>query len=105
MKLKNIVLIVTILSLFNGCYSKIPSYEAFVYNNNWNICKSHIPKLNQKFREIYSEDKYIYRFEKPKGCYYGYLTNRDDKPDKVIGWIIISGEEFCKDIRAIGEII
>ncbi len=41
---------------------------------------------------------YIYIYKNShKGCVYGYLTNRDDKPEKVIGWIIISGKEFCKE--------
>ena len=46
-------------------------------------------------------DIYIYVYEddpsSPKGCTYGILTNRDDKPEKAVGWIILSGKENCKE--------
>ncbi|WP_193215706.1 hypothetical protein [Aliarcobacter butzleri] len=42
-------------------------------------------------------DIYIYISEYPKGCVVGFLTNRDDKPEVVQEWIIISGKEYCKD--------
>ena len=39
----------------------------------------------------------IYIFEHIiEGCVYGYLTNRDDKPEVVQEWIILSGKENCK---------
>ena len=38
----------------------------------------------------------IYISEYPKGCIVGYLTNRDDKPEVVQEWIILSGKENCK---------
>lgn len=96
--MRNIILILLTLIVFTGCRYGEPTYETFEYNNNWNIGKTHIPNLNPNIREIYSEDKYIYIFRNsPKGCVYGYLTNRDDKSEKVIGWIIISGKEFCKE--------
>lgn len=41
---------------------------------------------------------YIYISEGPKGCIYGFLTNRDDKSEVVQEWIIISGKEYCKGI-------
>jgi len=59
MKTINTILVLIASLMFNGCYSKIPSYEAFEFNNNWNIGKSHIPRLNPNLREVYSEDKYI----------------------------------------------
>ena len=40
-------------------------------------------------------DIYIFRHN-PEGCIRGILTNRDDKPEKAIGWIILSGKENCK---------
>ena len=77
------------------------TYEIFEYTMNFNVGWSGIPNANPHLREIYSEDKYIYIFRNnPNGCVYGFLTNRDDKPEKVIGWIIISGKEFCKQQRS-----
>ena len=48
--------------------------------------------------EIYDENRYIYIFRhNPEGCIHGILTNRDDKPEKAGGWIILSGKENCKE--------
>ena len=101
--MRNIILILLTLIGLNGCYVGPATYEVFENNNNWNIGKSYTPNANKKFREIYSEDKYIYKFkgDDPR-CIFGHLTNRDDKPEKVIGWIIISGKEFCKEQQAYG---
>ena len=96
--MRNIILFIIVSIVLSGCRMGPSTYEVFENNNNWNIGKSGIPNANPHLREIYSEDKYIYIFRNsPKGCVYGYLTNRDDKPEKVIGWIIISGKEFCKE--------
>ena len=82
----------------NGCYIGPATYEVFEYNRNFNARYMDFPKVIPQYREIYSEDKYIYIYRNsPKGCVYGYLTNRDDSPEKVIGWIINSGKEFCKE--------
>lgn len=96
MRLRNIIFIVLFLSMLSGCRMGPSTYEIFEYHRNWTVKAIDIPKVNYRLREVYSEDKYIYKFEYPKGCHFGYLTNRDDKPEKVIGWIIISGKEFCK---------
>ena len=46
-------------------------------------------------------DIYIYIFRhNPEGCIHGILTNRDDKPEKAVGWIILSGKENCKQQQA-----
>lgn len=100
MKAINIILALFFIFIFNGCSQLTPTYEVFEYNRNWNIGKSHVPNLNPNLREIYSEDKYIYIIERPKECVVGYLTNRDDKPEKVIEWIIISGKEYCKATKS-----
>jgi hypothetical protein len=97
MKIINIIFIPISIFIFNGCYAGTYTYETFEYNRNSNIGWAGIPNANKKYREVYSEDKYIYKYERPKGCHYGYLTNRDDKPEKVIGWIILSGKEYCKE--------
>ena len=99
MKIKNIILLFIVCSIFSGCYIGSPSYEVFEKNMNFNVGDSFTPKMNNKFREIYSEDKYIYIGKKGQ-CEYGFLTNRDDNPEKVIGWIIISGKEYCKERQA-----
>ncbi|MCG3670086.1 hypothetical protein L5F33_07430 [Aliarcobacter butzleri] len=64
MKIINILLILTISVLLSGCYIGAASYEVFEKNMNFNVGDSFIPKMNYKFREIYSEDKYIYREER-----------------------------------------
>ncbi|MCG3698617.1 hypothetical protein [Aliarcobacter butzleri] len=55
--MKNILLILTISVLLSGCYIGAASYEVFEKNMNFNVGDSFIPKMNYKFREIYSEDK------------------------------------------------
>jgi len=95
--MRNIILILAISVFFSACRMGPSTYEIFASNRNSDIGWSGIPNANPRLKEIYSEDKYIYIFKNsPKGCVYGYLTNRDDKPEKVIGWIIISGKEYCK---------
>ncbi len=95
--MKNIILVIAVSIVLSGCRYGPATYEEFVHQRNFNAKYMDFPKVIPHYREIYSEDKYIYRYENPKGCHYGYLTNRDDKPEKVIGWIIISGKEFCKE--------
>jgi hypothetical protein len=56
-----------------------------------------------KLKEMHDENRYIYKFNGDDlRCVYGYLTNRDENPEKVIGWIIISGEEYCKETPGVG---
>ena len=101
MKLFKIILLIISSFILSGCAMRDPLitepvYEEFAKNRNLAIGGSHIPNMNQHRREIYSEDKYIYKFETPPKCFFGYLTNKDDKPEKVIDWVILSGKEFCK---------
>ena len=104
MKIKNIILIFIVCSiLLNGCYLGPKTYEIFERNMNSAIGTSWVVSANPSLRKVYSEDKYIYIFKGiPEGCVHGYLTNRDDKPEKVISWIIISGKELCKQQQAYG---
>ncbi|MCT7620623.1 hypothetical protein ACN9JZ_10975 [Aliarcobacter butzleri] len=97
MKIINIILLLSSIFTFNACSRITPTYEAFEDFADYHVGKSSIPnsfKIDN--REIYSEDKYIYISEYPKGCVIGFLTNRDDKPEVVQEWIIISGKEYCK---------
>ncbi|MBR8466554.1 hypothetical protein KDE13_09450 [Campylobacter sp. faydin G-140] len=97
MRVKDIVLSASMLIMLGGCYVGPATYEVFVKNRNTNIGDSFVPLMNSKFREIYDENRYIYIVRgHPKGCVYGYLTNRDDKPEVVQEWIILSGKEHCK---------
>ncbi len=101
MKIKSFIFTLIVSSTFSGCYISPPSYEVFERSRNYHIGKEHIPKsFGTDSRNIYSEDKYIYISERPKGCIIGYLTNRDNNPEKVIGWIILSGKEYCKEKQA-----
>jgi hypothetical protein len=100
MKTVNIVSLIICLLGLGGCYPpqyvNPQSYRLFKENKDLSIGGSLIPEMNQHRREIYSEDKYIYKFEAPPKCVFGYLTNKDDKPEKVIGWVILSGKDFCR---------
>ncbi len=99
--MKNIILIFTASIFLSGCYIGAASYEAFKDFADYHVGKSDIPKsFKIDSRKIYSEDKYIYMSEYPKGCVIGFLTNRDDKPELVQEWIIISGKEFCEVRKA-----
>ncbi|MCG3670088.1 hypothetical protein [Aliarcobacter butzleri] len=99
MKIKNIILFIVILIVFTACSYSNPTYEVFVKRYaNFHIGKSFVPNnFGTGNRKIYSENRYIYISEYPKGCVVGFLTNRDDKPEVVQEWIIISGKEYCKD--------
>ena len=85
--------------LLSGCYIGEPSYEVFKKNMELQV-KYFGPSeyKTNNIRQIYDENRYIYKFkgDDPR-CIYGYLTNKDDKPEKVIGWIILSGKENCKE--------
>ena len=98
MKVKKILILLIVMVGLSGCYIGPASYEVFVSNRNLNIGDSFIPIMNPKLRQIYDENRYIYIFEHIiEGCVYGYLTNRDDKPEVVQEWIILSGKENCKE--------
>ena len=99
MKFRNFILFIITLIGCSGCYIGEPSYEVFKETLKTNIGNPNI-LLAQNNKRVYSEDRYIYEFERPKGCRYGYLTNKDDKPERVLGWVILSGKEFCKERRA-----
>jgi len=74
----------------------IPSYSYFEDYHNSQLFKGSIPSNGMK--EIYSEDRYIYKFKElyDSRCIYAYITNRDDKIEIIIDWMIISGKEYCK---------
>ena len=99
MKFRNFILFIIILVGLSGCYIGEPSYEVFNETLTANMGNPNILHA-QNNKRVYSEDRYIYEFERPKGCRYGYLTNKDDKPERVLGWTILSGREFCKERRA-----
>ena len=97
MKIRDIVMCLTGLVWFGGCVYITPSYEVFVGNMDNQVKYWESNKYNNNMRQIYDENRYIYIYEDdPKGCTYGILTNRDDKPEKAVGWIILSGKENCK---------
>ncbi len=105
MKNINIILILMVSFMLNGCYIGPATYEIFEQTVNLNAYHIFNPKTTKLEREIYDKDKYIYitrDYPFAPGCVFGYLTNRDDKPEKVIGWIIISGKEYCKEQQAYG---
>lgn len=98
MKIRSFILIFIISLLLSGCGIGAKSYEVFERNNNFQIGKSLIPKLNKENRQIYDENHYIYIYKHiPEKCIHGFLTNRDDKPEKVVDWKILSGKEYCKE--------
>jgi hypothetical protein len=96
MRLSNILLLATLLFGLGGCMMGPTNYEIFEMNVNWSFERNIFAfKGNKDFREIYSDDKYIYVFRRINGCVYGFFTNRDDKPEQALGWVILSGEENC----------
>ncbi|CAD7289841.1 hypothetical protein LMG7974_01926 [Campylobacter majalis] len=104
MKTQNFVFIMSLLVVFSGCAVGPATYETLVERVlNPSIGKSYIPKnFGIRNRKVYSENRYIYLSEYPKGCIVGYLTNRDDKPEVVQEWIILSGKEYCKETPGVG---
>ena len=93
----NIFLLLFLMIMLNGCFRAPASYKEFEMAINANARLkggSFIPNYLEKNREIYSKDTYIY-IERSKGCTVGYFTNRDNNPEKVIGWVILKGEECC----------
>ena len=100
MRVVKITIFLIFTVLLNGCVYTTPSYEVFVkMYANFHTGKSYIPKnFGTHRRKIYDENRYIYIFRhNPEGCIHGILTNRDDKPEKAVGWIILSGKEYCKE--------
>ena len=98
MKVKDVVLGLVGSMVLSGCNYFTPTYEIFAdimetRTKDWTPTEYMV----SNFRKIYDENRYIYVYEDdPKGCTYGILTNRDDKPEKAVGWIILSGKENCK---------
>ena len=97
MKIRDVAMCLVGLVWFGGCVYITPSYEVFAGNMDNQVKYWESNKYNNNMRQIYDENRYIYIYEDdPKGCTYGILTNRDDKPEKAVGWIILSGKENCK---------
>ena len=97
MKIRDIAMCLAGLVGFSGCNYFTPTYEIFAGNMDNQVKYWESNKYNNNMRQIYDENRYIYIYEDdPKGCTYGILTNRDDKPEKAVGWIILSGKENCK---------
>ena len=98
MKIRDIAMCLMGLIMFSGCNYFTPTYEIFAGNMDNQLKYWEPNKYNNNMRQIYDENRYIYIYEDdPKGCTYGILTNRDDKPEKAVGWIILSGKENCKE--------
>ena len=98
MKVKDVVLGLVGSMVLSGCNYFTPTYEIFAGNMDNQLKYWEPNKYNNNMRQIYDENRYIYIYEDdPKGCTYGILTNRDDKPEKAVGWIILSGKENCKE--------
>ena len=99
MKVKDVVLGLVMILGLGGCHMGPYTYEVFANNMELNM-RNWTPSeyMINNIRQIYDENRYIYVYEDdPKGCTYGILTNRDDKPEKAVGWIILSGKENCKE--------
>ena len=98
MKIRDIAMCLMGLIMFSGCNYFTPTYEIFAGNMDANM-RNWTPTeyMIKNPREIYDENRYIYIYRhNPEGCIRGILTNRDDKPEKAVGWIILSGKENCK---------
>lgn len=105
MKIKNILLISIILVILNGCYVGPATYEVWKGNTDLGIgmklYKEEKLYIEEGKKKIYDKNHYIYIIEHPKNCIYGYLVEKNDKKRIRVGWVIISGKEFCKERQAI----
>ncbi|CUU81896.1 Uncharacterised protein [Campylobacter hyointestinalis] len=105
MKFISFLTIVIMVFFSNGCYFKNATYDNFKYKRDFFLIphNSKIILSLKEFREIYDDTRYIYKFkgDDPR-CHYGYLTNKDDKPERILEWIILSGKEYCKETPGIG---
>ena len=98
MKTRDIAMCLVGLVWLGGCVYITPSYEVFAGNMDNRVKYWKPNKYNNNTRQIYDENRYIYIYRhNPEGCIHGILTNRDDKPEKAVGWIILSGKENCKE--------
>ena len=98
MKTRDIAMCLVGVVWLGGCVYITPSYEVFAGNMDNRVKYWKPNKYNNNTRQIYDENRYIYIYRhNPEGCIRGILTNRDDKPEKAIGWIILSGKENCKE--------
>lgn len=96
MKIINLMLVVITPLLYTGCYMGPTTYEIFKKNMDLQIGRGLYPGMRDR-KKFYNEKYDIYPAEHPKGCIWGYLVKRDDEKKTIIGWKIISGEEYCKE--------
>jgi hypothetical protein len=94
MKIINLFLPV-VLFMFSGCRMGPNTYEVFKKNRDLSIGDKLYHGMNDR-KKIYDEEYDIYPAEYPKGCIWGYLVKRNDEKKTIVGWKIISGEEYCK---------
>lgn len=98
--MKIISLILTIAPLmYTGCYMGPSTYEIFKKNMDLQIGRGLYPGMKDR-KKIYDAEYDIYPAEYPKGCNWGYLVKRNDEKKTIVGWKIISGEEYCKEQQA-----
>jgi hypothetical protein len=106
MSVQTIALASGVLLFLNGCYFNTATYQMFVIKRNFYLASNNnqlIPKQYIHLRKIYNEKKCIYELkgDDPR-CIYGYLTNKDERPEEVIDWIILSGKKYCKEKPGVG---
>ncbi|MDD3325328.1 MAG: hypothetical protein PHN38_09450 [Sulfurospirillaceae bacterium] len=98
MKIINLILVLTPL-FYMGCHMGPSTYEVFKKDRDLSIGRKLYSGLNDR-KKFYDEEYDIYPVEYPQGCIFGYLVKKDDEKKIIVGWRIISGEEFCKDQQA-----
>ena len=104
MNIRNILLILFILFILNGCYKGPATYEVWEKNNDISIgmklYKTESLYITEGKKKVYDRNHYIYIIEHPKNCIYGYLVKKNDKQRIRVDWVIISGKEYCKERQA-----
>ncbi|AFL68659.1 hypothetical protein [Sulfurospirillum barnesii] len=98
MKIISLILTITPL-IYTGCYMGASTYEIFKKNMDLQIGRGLYPGMKDR-KKIYDGEYDIYSAEYPKGCNWGYLVKRNDEKKTIVGWKIISGEEYCKEQQA-----
>jgi len=108
MKIRNILLTLITLIFFTGCYTGPKTYDVFKrLNDGITNRKMSFKSYKEHWIQYYTKKEYnqtmnIYirnnnkRDNTPTECVYGFLTHKNDPEQITLGWVVISGKEFCQ---------
>jgi hypothetical protein len=109
MRIRNFIFIIGIFFLFSGCGIGTKSYKEFEKQQDFITKDTSIANSNSSIefyskyyiKESYSDSLFIYirnnyNRKVSQKCVYGHLTRKDDSKQRIIGWVILSGKEYCE---------